>query len=46
MNRKMPTNVSEGARPNQGSFGTLGRNAFWGSAFYDCDLSLGEGHVC
>src|SRR5260370_29607631 len=44
MNRKMPTNVSEGTGPNQGRFGALGRNTWVGTAVYDYDVSLGEGH--
>jgi arabinoxylan arabinofuranohydrolase len=45
MNRKIQTTVSEGFPPNQGRFGTLGRNTFRGPAFYDCDVSLSEGHA-
>ena len=36
----IPINVSGGTGPNQGRFGTLGRNTFRGPAFYDYDFSL------
>jgi hypothetical protein len=36
----IPINVSGGTGPNQGRFGTLGRNTFRGPAFYDFDISL------
>lgn len=36
----IPTNVPGGTGPNQGRFGTLGRNTFRGPAFYNFDLSL------
>ncbi len=36
----IPTNVPGGTGPNQGVFGTLGRNSFRGPAFYDFDFSL------
>ncbi|WP_449727807.1 hypothetical protein [Granulicella paludicola] len=36
----MPVNIPGGTGPNQGRFGTLGRNTFRGAAFYDFDLSL------
>jgi hypothetical protein len=42
MNRKMPTNVSDGTGTNQGHFGPLGRNTLQEPAFYDYDFSLGE----
>jgi hypothetical protein len=32
--------VPAGTGPNQGRFGTLGRNTFRGPAFYDFDMSL------
>jgi hypothetical protein len=36
----IPTNVAGGTGPNQGRFGTLGRNTFRGPAFYNFDMSL------
>lgn len=36
----IPINVAGGTGPNQGRFGTLGRNTFRGPAFYNFDLSL------
>jgi hypothetical protein len=36
----IPINVPGGTGPNQGRFGTLGRNTFRGPAFYDFDVSL------
>ena len=36
----IPINVPDGTGPNQGRFGTLGRNTFRGPAFYDYDFSL------
>jgi hypothetical protein len=36
----IPINVTGGTGPNQGRFGTLGRNTFRGPAFYDFDISL------
>jgi hypothetical protein len=36
----IPINVQGGTGPNQGRFGTLGRNTFRGPAFYDFDISL------
>jgi hypothetical protein len=36
----IPINVPGGTGPNQGRFGTLGRNTFRGPAFYDFDISL------
>lgn len=36
----IPINVARGTGPNQGRFGTLGRNTFRGPAFYDFDISL------
>jgi hypothetical protein len=36
----IPINVPAGTGPNQGRFGTLGRNTFRGPAFYDFDMSL------
>ncbi len=36
----IPINVAGGTGPNQGRFGTLGRNIFRGPAFYDFDISL------
>ncbi len=36
----IPINVAGGTGPNQGRFGTLGRNTFRGPAFYDFDISL------
>ena len=35
----IPIHVSGGTGPNQGRFGTLGRNTFRGPAFYDLDLA-------
>jgi hypothetical protein len=36
----IPLNVAGGTGPNQGRFGSLGRNTFRGPAFYDFDISL------
>jgi hypothetical protein len=36
----IPIHVAGGTGPNQGRFGTLGRNAFRGPAFYDYDFAL------
>jgi hypothetical protein len=36
----IPVNVSGGSGPNQGRFGTLGRNTFRGPAYYDYDFAL------
>jgi len=36
----IPINIAGGTGPNQGRFGTLGRNTFRGPAFYDFDMSL------
>ncbi len=36
----IPVNVPSGTGPNQGRFGTLGRNTFRGPAFYDFDISI------
>ena len=36
----IPVNVAGGTGPNQGRFGTLGRDTFRGPAFYDFDISL------
>ncbi len=36
----VPVNVTGGTGPNQGRFGTLGRDTFRGPAFYDFDFAL------
>ena len=36
----IPINVGGGTGPNQGRFGTLGRNSFRGPAYYDYDFAL------
>ena len=36
----IPIHVAGGTGPNQGRFGTLGRNTFRGPAFYNCDFAL------
>jgi hypothetical protein len=36
----IPINIHGGTGPNQGRFGTLGRNTFRGPAYYDYDFSL------
>jgi len=36
----IPIHVAGGTGPNQGRFGTLGRNTFRGPAFYDFDLAV------
>jgi hypothetical protein len=36
----IPINVAGGSGPNQGRFGTLGRNTFRGPAFYNFDVSI------
>ena len=38
----IPINVPGGTGPNQGRFGTLGRNTFRGPAFYNFDISLAK----
>jgi hypothetical protein len=36
----IPIHLAEGTGPNQGRFGTLGRNTFRGPAYYDYDFAL------
>ncbi len=36
----IPTNVADGTGPNQGRFGTLGRNTFRGPGLYNFDFGL------
>ena len=36
----IPIHVAGGTGPNQGRFGTLGRNSFRGPAFYDFDFAM------
>ena len=36
----IPINIAGGSGPNQGRFGTLGRNTFRGPAFYNFDFAL------
>ena len=36
----IPVHVAGGTGPNQGRFGTLGRNTFRGPAFYNFDFAL------
>jgi hypothetical protein len=36
----IPTSIPGGSGPNQGRFGTLGRNTFRGPAYYDYDFAL------
>ena len=36
----IPIDVSGGTGPNQGRFGTLGRNTFRGPDFYNLDMAL------
>ena len=36
----IPINVPGGTGPNHGLFGTLGRNTFFGPAYYDFDFAL------
>ena len=36
----IPVGIAGGTGPNQGRFGTLGRNTFRGPAYYDYDFSL------
>jgi hypothetical protein len=36
----IPIHVAEGSGPNQGRFGTLGRNTFRGPAFYNFDFAF------
>jgi len=36
----IPINVPGGTGPNRGLFGTLGRNTFFGPAYYDFDFAL------
>ena len=36
----IPVNITGGSGPNQGRFGTLGRNTFRGPAFYNFDFAL------
>jgi hypothetical protein len=37
---QIPIHVPGGTGPNQGRFGTLGRNTFFGPAYYDYDFAL------
>ena len=37
---RIPVNIPGGSGPNQGRFGTLGRNTFRGPAYYDYDFAL------
>ena len=39
-NFSIPINVAAGTGPNQGRFGTLGRNTFRGPGFHNFDMSL------
>ena len=36
----IPIHIAGGTGPNQGRFGTLGRNTFRGPAYYDCDFAM------
>lgn len=36
----IPTHIPGGTGPNSGRSGTLGRNTFWGPAYYDFDYAL------
>jgi hypothetical protein len=36
----IPIHVADGTGPNQGVFGTIGRNSFRGPAYYDYDFAL------
>jgi len=36
----IPINVAGGTGPNQGRFGTLGRNTFRGPAYHDFDMAI------
>ncbi|MFC5861514.1 carboxypeptidase regulatory-like domain-containing protein [Acidicapsa dinghuensis] len=36
----IPVHVTDGSGPNDGRFGTLGRNTFRGAAYYDFDFAL------
>jgi hypothetical protein len=36
----IPINIAGGTGPNQGRFGTLGRNTFRGPAYYDYDFAM------
>jgi hypothetical protein len=36
----IPIHVAGGTGPNQGEFGTVGRNSFFGPAFYDFDFAM------
>jgi hypothetical protein len=36
----IPIHIAAGTGPNQGRFGTLGRDTFRGPAYYDCDFAL------
>ena len=36
----IPVHIPDGTGPNQGRFGTLGRNTFRGPAFYNFDFAL------
>ncbi len=36
----IPIHVADGTGPNEGTFGTLGRNSFRGPAFYNFDFAL------
>jgi hypothetical protein len=37
---QIPVHVPGGTGPNQGRFGTLGRNTFFGPAYYNYDFAL------
>jgi hypothetical protein len=36
----IPTHIAGGTGPNQGRFGTLGRDTFRGPAYYDYDFAM------
>ena len=36
----IPIGIPGGSGPNSGRFGTLGRNSFWGPAYYNFDFAL------
>jgi hypothetical protein len=36
----IPVHIAGGTGPNQGRFGTLGRDTFRGPAYYDCDFAM------
>ena len=36
----IPVNIPGGTGPNQGRFGTLGRNTFRGPAYHDFDIAV------